>query len=67
MRTVLSPLETIFMKCQNIFSGKRKKNISLCRLLKTSSRVLRVKAKEQLSGESILSFFRLLEKGFTLK
>ena len=33
----LSPLETICMKYQNLFSGKNKKNISNCRLLKIYS------------------------------
>ena len=39
----LSPMETICMKCQNLFSGKNKKNISKCRLLKILPRVLSVK------------------------
>ena len=30
----LSPKETIYMKFQSLFSGKIKKNISKCRLLK---------------------------------
>ena len=30
----LSPKETICMKCQTLFSGENKKNISKCRLLK---------------------------------
>ena len=30
----LSPMETIYMKCQNLFSGKNKKNITICHLLK---------------------------------
>ena len=32
------------MKCQILFSGKNKKNISVCRLLKILSRVLSVNA-----------------------
>ena len=32
------------MKCQILFSGKNKKNISKCRLLKILPRVLSVKA-----------------------
>ena len=36
----LSPLETICMKCQNLFSGE---NISICCLLKILPRVLSVK------------------------
>ena len=32
------------MKCQNLFSGKNKKNISKCRLLKILPRVLSVKS-----------------------
>ena len=31
------------MKCQNLFSGKNKENISICRLLIFLSRVLSVK------------------------
>ena len=31
------------MKCQKLFSGKNKKNISVCRLLKILLRVLSVK------------------------
>ena len=38
----LSPVETICMKCQNLFSGKNKKNISICFLLKILPRVLSV-------------------------
>ena len=35
----LSPVETICMKCQILFSRKIKKNISVCRLLKILPRV----------------------------
>ena len=39
-----SPKETICMKCQNLFSGeKKKKKNSVCRLLKILPRVLSVK------------------------
>ena len=38
----LAPLETIYMKCQNLFSGKSKKNISVYHLLKVLSRVLSI-------------------------
>ena len=41
----LSPKETICMKCQILFSGKNKKNISKCRLLKILPRVLSVKGR----------------------
>ena len=41
----LSPLETVCMKCQNLFSGKNKKNISKCRLLKFLPRVLSGKSR----------------------
>ena len=34
MSCKLSPLEKICMKCKIVFSGKNKKNISKCRLLK---------------------------------
>ena len=39
----LSPLETVCIKCQILFSGKNKKNISLCCLLKILRRLLSVK------------------------
>ena len=35
------------MKCQILFSGKNKKNISKCRLLKILPRVLSVKVNEE--------------------
>ena len=42
------------MKCQILFSGKNKKNISKCRLLKILPRVLSVKQayKEQMGSRS---------------
>ena len=39
----LSPLETICIKCQILFSGKHMKNVSKCRLVKILPRVLSVK------------------------
>ena len=36
----LSSMETICMNCQNLFSGKNKKNFSICHLLKIFPRVL---------------------------
>ena len=39
----LSAMETICMKGQSLFSGKNKKNISACRLLKILPRVLSIK------------------------
>ena len=39
----LSPKETISMKCQILFSGKNKKNISKCHLLKILPGMLSVK------------------------
>ena len=39
----LSLFETICMKCQNLFSGKNKKNISKCHLLKSLPRLLCIK------------------------
>ena len=36
-------METICMKCQILFSGKNKKNISICCLLKILPRVLGIK------------------------
>ena len=41
----LSPLETICMKCQNMFFGENKKNISKCCLLKFLPRVLSDKSR----------------------
>ena len=37
------------MKCQILFSGKNKKNISKCRLLKILPRVLSVKLHPQIN------------------
>ena len=45
------------MKCQILFSGKNKKNISKCRLLKFLPRVLRV-------NFVLMSCFRVIELGF---
>ena len=60
----LSPLETICMKCQNLFSRKnKKKNHQLmCHLLTLAQRVIMVKAEipAQLSSHSIHSFRILL-------
>ena len=39
----LSLMETVCMKCQILFSGKNKGNISKCHLLKFLPRVLKVK------------------------
>ena len=41
------------MKCQILFSGKNKKNISKCRLLKILPRVLSVKAYVKLLSMTI--------------
>ena len=35
----LPPMEIVNIKCQDLFSGKNKKNISMCRLLKILPRV----------------------------
>ena len=48
----LSPMETICMKCQILFSGKNKKNISLCRLLK----ILPSVATEHITWHMVPSF-----------
>ena len=40
----LSPMETLCMKFQILFTWKNKKNVSICRLLKILSRVLSVNA-----------------------
>ena len=43
------------MKCQILFSGKNKKNISKCRLLKILPRVLSVKVSPGWSGGANVS------------
>ena len=43
------------MKCQNLFSGKDKKNISKCRLLKILPRVLCINDTDQLYLLSVSS------------
>ena len=45
MSCKLSPLEKICMKCQNLYSGENKKNISVCRLLKILPRVLNINSQ----------------------
>ena len=35
---IISALETICMKCRILFSGKNKKNISICHLLKAQDK-----------------------------
>ena len=49
----LSPLKTIYMARQNLFSGKNKKNISICRLLKILPRVLSVNYNIQISHHDV--------------
>ena len=44
----LSPLETVCMKCQIMFSGENK-NIPICRLLKIFLRMLSIRFKTELS------------------
>ena len=39
----LSPLDKIFMKCQILFSGKNKKNISICHLQEILPRELNIR------------------------
>ena len=39
----LSPLETVYMKCQILFSGKIRKNISVCRQLNILLSLLNVR------------------------
>ena len=50
-------LETVCMKCQILFSGKNKKNISKCHLLKILPRVLGVKQQLNLQFTNIFQFF----------
>ena len=45
MSCKLSPLETICMKCQNLFSLKNKKSISKCCLLRFLSSMLSIKSE----------------------
>ena len=47
------------MKCQNLFSGKNKKNISKCRLLKILPRVLSVKQPQKEQGPAVQSVVSL--------
>ena len=49
---VLSPLETIYMKCQNMYAGKNRKNSSVCRLIQS--------AKLKLSQYSHVLFINFL-------
>ena len=57
----LSPLETICMKFQNLFSGKnKKKNISVCCLLKILPRVLSVRYSFDKSLRGIGTLYLLL-------
>ena len=44
------------MKCHILFSGKNKKNISNCRLLKILPRVLRVKKKKKVPYQDLWIF-----------
>ena len=43
----LSPMETVCRNCQNQFSGKNKKNISIYRLLKILPRVLSINGNKR--------------------
>ena len=52
-------METICMKCQILFSGKNKKNISKCRLLKILPRVLSIGLC--LSGSHDWAYFTVTE------
>ena len=45
------------MKCQILFSGKNKKNISKCRLLKILPRVLSVKVPVTTAADGDFFFF----------
>ena len=47
------------MKCQILFSGKNKKNISKCRLLKILPRVLSVKEPAKLWHSPFYLYFRM--------
>ena len=49
-------LETICMKYQNLLSGKNKKNILKCRLLKIFSRVLSIKRCNKFTWGTLLMF-----------
>ena len=54
------------MKCQILFSGKNKKNISKCRLLKILPRVLSVKRNQNTFREGYTDnniFVSIMKKG----
>ena len=57
---------SICMKCQILFSGKNKKNISKCRLLKILPRVLSVKAKKYIAEQTNKALFALIKKSRSL-
>ena len=58
------------MKCQILFSGKIRKNISKCHLQKNLSRVLSIKESNSLSEKDDFAFHSdipyVLEKGFII-
>ena len=50
------------MKCQILFSGKNKKNISICHLLKILPRVLSIKVLITITPNDTLKLFIFSEK-----
>ena len=56
------------MKCQNLFFGKNKKNISVCRLLKILPNMLSIKKMVHCQERPLLIFFFIpSEKDSALK
>ena len=61
----LSPKETVYMKCQNLFSGKNKKNI--ISVLSAGELVLRAVKVNSISRYSTnVSYFKLNEKSWLI-
>ena len=58
----LSPMETICMKCQILFSGENKKKISICRLLKMPRERLSILGKDSLDEMGKYFFFLFSRK-----
>ena len=62
----LSPLETICMKCQILFSGKNKKNINYLSSAELAKRVVKVKdvgyASPEAEDSAIISWYSAASK-----
>ena len=53
------------MKCQILFSGKNKKNISKCRLLKILPRVLSIKLPVTIAADTKILYILLRKQDLT--